>query len=392
MSTAFPNFFEAFFEEKFSGRNSSGPPRRSCYASVKSVELLRELVTEDRELVAGLQAEVATLSEEGEAHLEPGLEAACLQVVPELLFLLHVLRVAGLDGQHGGDGGDDLEVAEHIVALLAALQLREVAAVDHDPVDLQLLVDAPDHDAFIDRLIIAADEVVIEVHVHIVHLLYARNRLVDEDVIDVEGVLRQHEAAVAEHLRAVDDGVHQDVLSEVEVLHLVPAEDAVLRESRLVAHDLLMGLADLIVDEVTDEHVDRGAGHDELTELLKHLREGFVIEPVVGIDDLIEEAARIAETGIDRLPVAAVLLMHRLYDARVLRLVLLRDLEGVILLRAVVNDDDLHLVTTRKDRLNALPHIGGRVVAWYSKADKLHVSSFLRISQNILYYRCCAAR
>ena len=134
-----------------------------------------------------------------------------------------------------------------------------------------------------------------------------------------------------------------------------------------------MGLADLIVDEVTDEHVDRSTGHDELTELLQHLRKGFIIEPVIGIDDLIEEAARVAETGIDRLPVAAVLLMHRLYDARVLRLVLLRDLEGIILLRAVINDDDLHLVTTRKDRLNALPHVRGRVVAWYSKADKLHI-------------------
>ena len=310
----------------------SGPPKRSCVASVKSVELLRELVAEDGEFVAGLQAEVAALSEEGEAHLEPGLEVVCLQVVPELLFLPHVLRVTGLDGQYRGDGGDDLEVAEHVVALLAALQLREVTTVDHDPVDFQLLVNAPDHDGFIDRLIIAADKIVIEVDVHVVHFLYARNRLVDENVVNVEGVLRQHEAAAAEHLCAVDDGVHQDVLSEVEVLHLVPAEDAVLREGRLVSHDLLMGLADLIIDEVTDEHVDRGTGHDELTELLQHLREGFVIEPVVGIDDLIEETARVAETGIDRLPVTAVLLMHRLDDARVLRLVLLRDLEGVILL------------------------------------------------------------
>ena len=71
--------------------------------------------------------------------------------------------------------------------------------------DAELLVHALDHDALVDTLVGTADEVAVEVEVHIIHGLDERQRLVDEDVVHVEGMLGQHHAALAQHLSAVHD-------------------------------------------------------------------------------------------------------------------------------------------------------------------------------------------
>ena len=86
---------------------------------------------------------------------------------------------------------------EHIGSkLLFALEGVEVLTVDHVPGDAELLVHALDHDALIDALVGAADEIAVEVEVHIIHGLDEGQGLVDEDVVHIEGVLGQLQAAV----------------------------------------------------------------------------------------------------------------------------------------------------------------------------------------------------
>ena len=65
----------------------------------------------------------------------------------------------------------------------------QVVGADHVVGDPQLLVHPGDHDLLVDRLVGPADEVAVQVHVQIVHVLHIGQGLVDEDVIHVEGVL-----------------------------------------------------------------------------------------------------------------------------------------------------------------------------------------------------------
>ena len=80
--------------------------------------------------------------------------------------------------------------------------------VDHQLGDPHLLVHPTHHDRFLHRLVGPADEVTVEVHIHVVEGLDEGERLVDEDIVHIEGVLGQLHAALAEHLRAVDHRVH----------------------------------------------------------------------------------------------------------------------------------------------------------------------------------------
>ena len=209
----------------------------------------------------------------------------------------------------------------------------------------------------------------VEVLIHIVELLHHGQRLIHKNIVHVEGMLRQLQTAVPEHLGPVDHGVHQDILAQHEVLHLIPAENPVLREGSAVAHDLLMLLSHLIIDKVADKHVHRRALQHLLPQLVQHPGQRLRIDPVVGIHHLEEKAAGIAEARIHRLPVSAVLLVHRLADPGVFLLILLRDLQGIVLPGAVIDDDDLHLIPCRQDALYAVPHIGCRIVAGNGKTD-----------------------
>ncbi len=209
----------------------------------------------------------------------------------------------------------------------------------------------------------------VEILVHIVKLLHQRQRLINEDIVHIEGVLRQLQSAVPEHLGPVDHGMHQNVLAQHEVLHLVPTEDAVLREGRAVAHDLLVLLSHLVIDKVADEHIHRRTRQHLLPQLVHDPGQRILVDPVIGIHHLEEESARIAEAGIHRLAVPAILLMHRLADAGVFPLILLGDLQGIVLLGAVIHDDDLHLIPRRQNAFNAVPHIRCRVVAGNGKTN-----------------------
>ena len=98
-----------------------------------------------------------------------------------------------------------------------------------------------------------------------------------------------------------------------------------------------------------------------------NIAHGVLIEPVVGIDHLEIATRRIGETGIHRGAVAAVFLMNRNDRIGIATLPLIGLFRSVVLRRAIVDDNDFDVAAiaeiARKDRFDALIHIGSGVVA-----------------------------
>ena len=260
---------------------------------------------------------------------------------------------------------------QHIGAqALFVLEGVEVLAVDHVPGHAQLLVHPLDHDALVDALIRAADEVAVEVKIHVVHALDVGQGLVDEDVVHIEGVLGQHHTALAQDLGAVHDRVHQQVLVRAEVADMHPAEQTVLREHIGVADRVAGIILDVLIDVVADHQIrGRTACHEGL-QLGQNGLEGGGVQPVVAVHDLVVQTGGVPDALIDALAVAAVLLMDGLDDGGVLCGVLVADGGGVILHGTVVHEDDLGLLSGREQRFDAVAHIGRRIVARHGKCDK----------------------
>ena len=80
--------------------------------------------------------------------------------------------------------------------------------IDHDFCNEKLLIDSLDHVNFIDRLIIPANEIAVKIHIQIIHGLYIRKRFVDINIIYVERMLWQTNAAFPEQSGTIDYGMH----------------------------------------------------------------------------------------------------------------------------------------------------------------------------------------
>ena len=69
--------------------------------------------------------------------------------------------------------------------------------VRHQFIDTDLLVDAGDHDFFVDGLIIPADKIMIEIHIFIIKIFYIRKRLEHKQVVHIKGMLWQFQATLS---------------------------------------------------------------------------------------------------------------------------------------------------------------------------------------------------
>ena len=301
-----------------------------------------------------------------------------LQVGPDGLAL--VLGLIGADHaqKDAADAHHHGQVVLH-VALQALLghAARQRHRVDHDARDAQLLVDAAHHDRFVDRLVLAADEVAVHVHVQVVNGFDLRQGHVYEDVVHVEGVLGKLKAHAPQHLGAVDDRMHEQILARAEMPHFCPGELAAFGEDVAVMHDGARVLMHLFVDVVGHHQIGgviapclrAHVGHDVL--------HGAAIEPVVGVDHLEVQAGRVGKAGVDRLAMPAVFLVNGLDDARVAFLPRVGFFSRVVLGRAVVDDDDLDVVeaglpAASQQRFYAFVHVFRGVVTRNGERDGFH--------------------
>ncbi|MPM91855.1 hypothetical protein SDC9_138989 [bioreactor metagenome] len=73
---------------------------------------------------------------------------------------------------------------------------------------------------------------------------------------------------------------------------------------------------------------------------------------------------------------AAVFLMDRPYDTGILRFVPVRYFRGAVG-RAVVDDDDFHILSAGQKAFDAVLHVGFRVIAGDREGDHLHTQTVL---------------
>ena len=189
---------------------------------------------------------------------------------------------------------------------------------------------------------------------------------VDEDVIDVERVLRQFQPAIAQKLRAIDDRMHEQVLGLAETLGVLPPELPFRRKHVAITHRGMRAFVNLLVYVVRYDEVGRLGYIDLRTHVIEHLFERIAIEPVIRIHDLEIQPCRVRKAGVDRFAVPSVRLMNRFDDRWMAFLPLVGAHRGVVFGRTVVDDDDfdvIALVDAGHDRLDAGIHVGGRVIA-----------------------------
>ena len=113
-----------------------------------------------------------------------------LEVLPQpgaLGFCLVAAVQQQEDVAHGHHHG---QIVHHVgVQTFLILQLIQILTVDHVPGDPQLLIHPLDHDALVHALVGTADEVAVQVQIHVVHALDIGQGLVDKNVVHIEGVL-----------------------------------------------------------------------------------------------------------------------------------------------------------------------------------------------------------
>ena len=123
-----------------------------------------------------------------------------LEVLPQLGLFGVCLGAAVQQQKDVTDCHHHRQVVHHVGAqTLLILQRIQILTVDHVLCDPQLLIHAADHHALVHALVCAADEVAVQIQIHIVHALDVGQGLVDKDVVHIEGVLGQLHAAAAQH-------------------------------------------------------------------------------------------------------------------------------------------------------------------------------------------------
>ena len=239
--------------------------------------------------------------------------------------------------------------------------VREI--VDHDPVDPGLLVQTPDHDFLVDGLIVSSYEIIIEIHVEIIHVLHIGHGVEDIDIIHVEAVLRKIHAAFAKERGPVDHGMHEDVLPFFEPLCLIPGENTAFGKRFSVLHHFAVGGAFLVIDEVADQKIELLVSlfGTELSESIQDRLIGACLDLVVAVDHFKEHSGRVLKARVDSAAVPFVGLVDRPYDAGIFLLQRIGDLRRIIF-RSVVDHQDLHFVSPDEQGTDAVFHIILRVV------------------------------
>ena len=172
--------------------------------------------------------------------------------------------------------------------------------------------------------------------------------------------------AELEHLRAVDDRVHQDVLVQTETPDIVPAEDLVLREHVVIADHLLVLHADFFIYIVCDDHIDFRVRLNKAFDRVEDLKERILIHPVVAVHNLKILSGGVLQTAVDSVAVSSVFFFDSFYDRGVLFLIALGYFLRAVF-GTVVDHEDLNVFPANEDGVDRLFHIGFRIIARYGK-------------------------
>ena len=194
-----------------------------------------------------------------------------------------------------------------------------------------------------------------------------RQRVVYIDIVHIKCVFRQFELAEFEHLRAVDDRVHQDILIQAETSDIVPAEDLILRKYVVIADHFLVLHADFFIHVVGDDHIDPGVCIYKPFDRIENLYKRILIYPVVTVYYFKIFSGGVLQTAVDSVTVSAILLADGFYDCRIFFLIALSYFLRSVY-RPVVDYENFNIFPSAdEDGVDGLFHICFRIIAWYSE-------------------------
>ena len=158
------------------------------------------------------------------------------------------------------------------------------------------------------------------------------------------------------------------------MIDVIPGTQRICRKYIPVVHFPGCSLVQMVIHVVADEqvrHLFRASGIADFPDLCQKLFVCRFLQPVVRIYDFIILSPGKLQTFVDSCSVTAVFLVDCLNDTRIFPLVCVRDLSGTVH-RAVVYDQDLHVLSSLYQRIDAALHIILRIVAGNCKCDVLH--------------------
>ena len=165
--------------------------------------------------------------------------------------------------------------------------------------------------------------------------------------------------------------MHQDILTDMEMSDIFPAKHTVFRQDMFITHHLFAAFPLFFVNKVADQKIKCIHTAGQLSQLFQNGEIGIFFYPVVTVYDFKINSGRIFNSGVDRRAVSAVFLMDRLYDRRIFCRIFVCDFGGVVL-RTVVDNQNLNILSPRKQRFDAMCHIILRIIAGNCNRKQFH--------------------
>ena len=142
----------------------------------------------------------------------------------------------------------------------------------------------------------------------------------------------------------------------MEMSDVIPVKDLILGKHIAVMDTFLMLHAHLFIHIIGDEHIDLFFLVLQPAQKTQDLLQRLFVYPVVAVHNLKIFARRCRKTGIYRVSVPAVFLVHHPDNLRIFRLILPCDLQRIIL-GAIVDNDDLHIFSAGQNALDRVGHV-----------------------------------
>ena len=238
---------------------------------------------------------------------------------------------------------------------------------NHNFRNLDLLIQAGNHHLLIDRLILTADVIAVQIDVHVIQGLHKGKRPEHEDVVHVEAMLGKPHFTFLQKTGAVNHRVHQNIASLPEKADLVPGNRLVHRNRIFIMHHLMLRYSLLHISEVAQQHIRPFFVPGELLQLIQNLQKCVLVQPVITVNHLIIKAACKIHTDIHAGAMSPVRLMNGPADSGILLLIAVGNFSRPVL-GSIVYNQDLHLVTANQQRIQAPFHVILRIVAGYADA------------------------
>ena len=251
-----------------------------------------------------------------------------------------------------------------------------VYAAEHDAVDAKLLIQAAQHDRFVDRLVRPADAVVVQIHIQIIQRLHLCHRDIGIDVIHIKGMFGKRQTAVFHKLGTVGDGVHQKIGSRVKAADLIPGDYPSGRDGAAVGDQFPFSVLTVVVQIVGDDEIRTASGALHLLQRVQKLFQRLFLYPVVRIHHLEKHPLRLMQAGHHRRAMTAVFPVDRPDQTGITGSVFLRDVQGLIG-GTVVHNQQLQPLAAFQQAFHGPGHVRLRIVARDGNRQKFfHCSPF----------------